>query len=472
LDVTVVPASKLPGGTLTYNSRTTAVTGTILGNEAGPLQDPTGILYVRTSDLDPSTGNLRAGYPVEPLVLRAAAGDCINVTLRNHLPTTVPDLAGYNTLPMIVNNFNSNQVAPSRVVGLHPEMLSLNVLNSDGMNIGLNPAQTASPGHKVSYQWYAGIAWINPSTNAITHSPVEFGSVSLMPADPIKQPSKGAVGALIIEPQGSSWSVDTLSRASATVTKSDATTFREFALVLQNNVNMRYASGNPVNILARLEDSEDTGQAGFNYRTEPHWFRMGYAPEAPLTPKDGSCTPLCTRDVDFTKVLSNGLVGADPQTPVFNATPGQAIRLRLVEPAGHPRNNIFQLHGHVWEEEPYTTPVAFTGGTYNGVTIIGTPVLGSTVIADQPVSTNDFVNNRFSEWEGSQMGVGPGSHFDIIPSGGAGGTFKIAGDYLYRTHTSFTFDRGVWGLMRVQPPSKLPPPTTTPSGDPIPNLVP
>ncbi|HEV7674095.1 MAG TPA: multicopper oxidase domain-containing protein [Candidatus Angelobacter sp.] len=472
LDVTVVPASRLPGGTLTYNSRTTAVTGTILGNEAGPLQDPTGILYVRTSDLDPSTGNLRAGYPVEPLVLRAAAGDCINVTLRNHLPTTVPDLAGYNTLPMIVNNFNSNQVAPSRVVGLHPEMLSLNVLNSDGMNIGLNPAQTASPGHKVSYQWYAGIAWINPSTNAITHSPVEFGSVSLMPADPIKQPSKGAVGALIIEPQGSSWSVDTLSRASATVTKSDATTFREFALVLQNNVNMRYASGNPVNILARLEDSEDTGQAGFNYRTEPHWFRMGYAPEAPLTPKDGSCTPLCTRDVDFTKVLSNGLVGADPQTPVFNATPGQAIRLRLVEPAGHPRNNIFQLHGHVWEEEPYTTPVAFTGGTYNGVTIIGTPVLGSTIIADQPVSTNDFVNNRFSEWEGSQMGVGPGSHFDIIPSGGAGGTFKIAGDYLYRTHTSFTFDRGVWGLMRVQPPSKLPPPTTTPSGDPIPNLVP
>ncbi|HXO37637.1 MAG TPA: hypothetical protein VN872_03315, partial [Candidatus Acidoferrum sp.] len=110
--------------------------------------------------------------------------------------------------------------------------------------------------------------------------------------------------------------------------------------------------------------------------------------------------------------------------------------------------------------------------TYNGVTIIGTPVLGSTVIADQPVSTNDFVNNRFSEWEGAQMGVGPGSHFDIIPSGGAGGTFKIAGDYLYRTHTSFTFDRGVWGLLRVQPPSKLPPPTTTPSGDPIPNLVP
>jgi len=469
LDVTAIPAANLPGGTLTYNSRATTVVGTILGNETGPLQDPTAIVYVRTSDLDPSTGNLRAGYPVEPLVLRAAAGDCINVTLRNHLPSVLPDLPGYNTLPMIVNNFNSNQVVPSQVVGLHPEMLSLNVLNSDGMNIGLNPAQTASPGHKIGYQWYAGVAWVNPSVNAIVHTPVEFGSIALTPADPIKQASKGAVGILVIEPQGSTWATDANSRASATITKADGTTYREFALVLQNDVNMRYKSNNPVNILAQDEDPEETGQAGFNYRTEPHWFRMGYAPEAPLNPAHGACAPLCTKDVDFTRVLTNSLVGGDPQTPVFTATPGQAIRLRLVEPVGHPRNNIFQLHGHVWEEEPYTTPVSFTGGAYNGRTIIGTSVLGSTIIADQPVSSSDFVNNRYSEWEGSQMGVGPSSHFDIIPSGGAGGTFHISGDYLYRTHQSFQFDKGVWGIMRVQPAGTT---TTTTSGGTTVSLVP
>ena len=43
----------------------------------------------------------------------------------------------------------------------------------------MNPVQTVSPGHKRSYQWYAGIAWINPNTNAIVHTPVEFGSVAL-----------------------------------------------------------------------------------------------------------------------------------------------------------------------------------------------------------------------------------------------------------------------------------------------------
>jgi hypothetical protein len=480
LDVTVIPASNLPGGTLTYNSRTPTLKGESGTTEAGPLTDPTAMVYVRTSDLDSSTGNLKAGYPVEPLVLRAAAGDCINVTLRNHLPSVVSDLPGYNTLPMIVNNFNSNQVVPSRVVGLHPEMLSLNVLNSDGFNVGLNPPQTPSPGHKISYQWYAGIAWINPSTNAIVHTPVEFGSVGLMPADPIKQASKGAIGALIIEPQGSIWTVDANSRASATITKADGTTFREFVLLLQNDVNMRYASGHPVKTLAHEEDPEDTGAAGFNYRTEPHWFRKGYAAEAPFTPINGVCDPLCTKDVDFSDVLNNTFTNvftgaattAAPQTPIFTATPGQAIRLRVVEPVGHPRNNIFQLHGHVWEEEPYTTPVAFTGATYSGRTVLGTPVLGSTIIADQPTSTSDFVNNRFSEWEGAQMGVGPSSHFDIVPSGGAGGPFKVTGDFLYRTHQSSQFDKGVWGILRVQSPPKIQPVNATTGSDPAVTLVP
>jgi hypothetical protein len=68
------------------------------------------------------------------------------------------------------------------------------------------------------------------------------------------------------------------------------------------------------------------------------------------------------------------------------------------------------------------------------------------------------VNNRFSEWEGAQMGVGPSSHFDIIPSGGAGGPFKVTGDFLYRTHQSSQLDKGVWGILRVQLPPKIQPP--------------
>jgi len=117
----------------------------------------------------------------------------------------------------------------------------------------------------------------------------------------------------------------------------------------------------------------------------------------------------------FTNVFTGLATTAEPQTPIFTATAGQALRLHVVQPVGHPRNNIFQLHGHVWEEEPYTTPTAIVGGAYSGRTILGVPTLGSTIIADQPLSASDFVNNRYSEWEGGQMGVGPGSHFDVIP---------------------------------------------------------
>jgi FtsP/CotA-like multicopper oxidase with cupredoxin domain len=41
---------------------------------------------------------------------------------------------------------------------------------------------------------------------------------------------------------------------------------------------------------------------------------------------------------------------------------------------------------------------------------------------------------------------------------GAGGNFRIAGDYLYRTHQSFQFDKGVWGILRV---NAVPPPPPT-----------
>ena len=73
LSVTAVAAKDvLPNGTLVYNNRT---------NQGGILHDPTAILYVRSTDIDAKTGKLKTNVPVEPLVLRANAGDCIELTL-------------------------------------------------------------------------------------------------------------------------------------------------------------------------------------------------------------------------------------------------------------------------------------------------------------------------------------------------------------------------------------------------------
>ena len=253
-------------GTLVYNSRTTVLhasanheTGELPANPIvgqGPLHDPAAILYVFTEDLiaddayldfywkkkekvwfwnsnDPNCINggsgvqhrlpgcpvkLKPDVPVEPLVLRANAGECIEVTLRNKvleqavdangdrvclnssapafrdigqstyyadtddpedrtcdspavLPIawdTMPDLASGNAQFGVVTrdrgagvegmtSFNNNLMAPSAFVGLHPALVEYDVTRSDGTDVGQNPSrQTAPPGGQAHYQWYAG----------------------------------------------------------------------------------------------------------------------------------------------------------------------------------------------------------------------------------------------------------------------------------------------------------------------------
>ncbi|HEX2269964.1 MAG TPA: hypothetical protein VHH35_10530 [Pyrinomonadaceae bacterium] len=410
VSVTAVAArDALPNGTLVYNNRT---------NQGGILHDPTAILYVRSTDLD--GGKLKPGVPVEPLVVRANAGDCIEFKLINNLPADLLDLAGWNTVPMIIEGFNANQVKPSNQVGLHPQLVHYDVTSSDGANIGMNVAnnagmkQTVAPGQIITYKWYAGDIRMNGSTKVAT--PIEFGATNLISSDPIKHSNKGAIASLIIEPQGATWIEDATSRAQATVSKPDGTKFREFVLQFQTDVNLRRGNlqGDAAAVpnVAREEDPEDSGQKALNYRTEPMWKRLGYEPDLPLEQ---------TREFDYTNSLSNTQVGGDPVTPVFTAKAGTPVRFRVLNSNGHARNNVFQVHGHIWQQEPYV----------NNSTQIG--------------------NNPLSEWKGAQQGHGASNHMDAIPVNGAGGPRNVTGDYLYRTQSSFQFDNGLWGIFRVTP---------------------
>jgi hypothetical protein len=227
-EVTAILARDLlPDGTLVYNRR--PVNG-------GPLHDPTAIMYVRNDRLD----FLKNGAPAEPLVLRANAGDCIELALYNALPDKMPDLDGFNTLPMIVDQFNNNDIHPSAHVGLHAQLLAYDVTRSDGTNVGLNPVQTVAPGGAEKYQWYAGTLTLD--ADSLIATPVEFGVVNLMPADPLKQPGKGAIGALVVEPAGTTWPVD--AGTSATI-RHPKYSFREHVLFCQTDVNLRFGSAWP-----------------------------------------------------------------------------------------------------------------------------------------------------------------------------------------------------------------------------------
>ncbi|MGB8508728.1 MAG: Ig-like domain-containing protein [Pyrinomonadaceae bacterium] len=405
----------LDDGTLVYNKRT---------NTGGRLEDPTAIMYVRNDDINPSTGKLKLMFQPEPLVLRALAGECITVNLTNKIPEAI-DLPGHNTLPMIVDNFNANQIKPSSKVGLHPQLMFYDVTQSDGMNVGFNKIQTAAYNETVQYRWYAGDLKVDGGTP--TYTPIEFGATNLMPADPIKHTNKGAIGALIIEPSDT-YVMGDMSLANGLVSHADVsisfnpyrTSMRELVLMFQNDINLRFGERidpwghlRAVPNIADEDDPEDTGQKALNYRTEPMWKRLGYEPDEQFSE---------TRKHIFTKSLANEQIGgADPETPVFLTSRSTPVRFRVLHPGGHSRNSTFILHGHEWQEEPYAN------------------------------FSRQIGNNPLSEWKGVQHGHGPSNHFDVdLRVTGAGGRQRVIGDYLYRDRATFTFDGGLWGIFRVQ----------------------
>ena len=125
----------------------------------------------------------------------------------------------------------------SQQVGLHPQLVAFDVTKANGINVGFNPDSTVGPGDSIDYYWYAGEI-VQKDGKKIT-TPVEFGATNLVGADLMLQTQFGLVGALVVEPQGSTWSDDTGSHAFSTVTKPDGQVFRECVLVMQNMVSNR-----------------------------------------------------------------------------------------------------------------------------------------------------------------------------------------------------------------------------------------
>lgn len=514
------------GGTLVYNHRDTTVGGQTvadpenplelitLPSHQGPIHDPTAILFVRTGDLN-ANGTLKATAPVEPLVLRARAGECIQVTLRNRLPalspvtlsdvlvpvtnpdgtvslvpavqnnSTAPDLATYSMIQGVVKRdrfdpqgsttFNVNLFRPSSYVGLSPQLVAVDMNRDYGTVVGNNAAgqALAEPGKNKTYFWYAGDVTGVPNAGTgqftLVATSVELGGSNLMPADKIKQGAKSMVGALVVEPQGSSWTENTqvfdhqdgagtrLTRAQATVNAPDpltgaATSFRDFSLVLTKGLTQYYKDGTPVEhmngeAIGIPEDSQEASGMALNYGVEPLWFRFGLVPQAPFG--GAACGPGCYGGVpNAHQAYSNVLTpGEDPVTPVFKANAGQQARIRITNPYGTTRGSTFGLHGHVWQRDPYVCTDSQYGlpGRCNAPATgsiffpAGTPLVGSRKIGNNPIG---FAQGGQESWNAP-------THFDIVlPS--AGGGNGVRGDYLFRDKASFGNASGVWGILRVE----------------------
>jgi manganese oxidase len=483
-------------GTLVFNARTSTVQGTaqhITVDERGPLHDPTGMMYVLTSDLD-ADGKLRPGVPVEPFVMRVNAGDCVQVTLNNRLPELAPDLPNYNALraaakrnrlhPEGSTTFQNNAIRPSSHAGFHTQFMEYDVTSSDGMNVGSNPVQTVAPGGAArTYTYYAGdlalaeIPQIGDANrfnfDVVRATAVEFGPSNILPADRVKQPQKGLFGTTVVMPRGATVSfpdpttrstVDVRAPALAQVTNNfgfntlpvtTAQTYRDFAVNWAKMLNYRYASGNAVQNESEEgpgvpENPPHTALNAVNYRAEPTFFRFGIPPlsaagnagcGAPVTaPFAGPATQnTCFGSVQNSgDLFSNTLTaGADPQVPVFKARPGQPIRMGVVMANSSNRAATFILHGHVWPRDPYLALRRDAAGFPTNANIDN---VGSVVIGDNPMQ----------QYFGAQESIIGSASYLIKPNNGAGGADAVPGDYLFRDTAAAGMGHGAWGILRVE----------------------
>ncbi|MBU1361519.1 MAG: hypothetical protein KJ901_22525 [Gammaproteobacteria bacterium] len=497
-------------------------------NDRLRMDDPNGIVFVRNNHLpgepEPTGMNLLAHRQIldtlreqvkqkkrriEPLVLRAAAGQCMQVLVRNHLPPTMdegptsknPDaFSRYrdNFMSMITDGFNYNQLRMSTSVGLSaPKVASYGPLG-DGANIGVNtlersraaadesagadastssaarrptprgaprpqegvpaasstpaqgglvpPCREGDPENRCTsnlMMWYAGNYELD-GRGVQRDRPVEFGALPLSSfGDVIKHPAHGAIGALVIGPPGSR--VCPASNASeraadeatyTSVSLCDAANrplYRDFVVVLQDAVDAQI-NGDPVPNLKGAEEPDDYGIKAVNYRTEPIWARRGGDPSLEFEERN---------EFDHAGVLSSkprgsgcqagieplvriGREKCDPETPVFTAQAGREVRLRVVHPGGHTRQQAFALHGHDWTPHPFDE--------------------GSRRLLPTHAAA---VRNAWTV-QGAYNGIGPLMGADLLVE--AGGRWNVDMDYLWRSQAAFVFDGGIWGLMRVVKP--------------------
>lgn len=162
-------------------------------------------------------------------------------------------------------------------------------------------------------------------------------------------------------------------------------------LFLQNGIRLLDKDGNLIKTAQNGEeeavDAEDTGEKGYNYRSERFDNRL-------------------KKDRRVSKVFSSRVHG-DPATPVFQSYAGDRVVFRTMMPADKPRNVGFTVHGHTWREQP---------------------------------------EDSLSRMIPLQGAISVGNKFDIELHGGA----SCPGDYLYRSGSlKWDVESGMWGIFRV-----------------------
>ncbi|MFN7055072.1 MAG: hypothetical protein ACK4SV_05885 [Hyphomonas sp.] len=208
--------------------------------------------------------------------------------------------------------------------------------------------------------------------------------------------------------------------------------FRDFSMIIQKSVNLRYRDGTPVENIAGEgvgvpEDAHDAGAAAINFGTEPLWFRFGFGAGADWGFGDETGPGLASIPNAF-RAYANAQGGnSDPATPVYLARPGDQVRFRITKPTGYARNTTMAILGHNWTEEPF-------------------------ISVNMP--SDVMAKTAFQVYRSTVDNIVTGNGWNVVTE--AGGPFRAPGDYLFRDIGSFGNLNGLWGIFRVEEDNPIP----------------
>lgn len=278
--------------------------------------DPEGRFFVLKEELE-RCGGLESyirmveeqKIQVEPLVIRANAGDCIELRTTNLLPEYLEE--------------NAFQLSTrTDIVGHHVHLVKFDTITSDGAANGWNNIAGARKYETLIERFFA-----DEELRTVFFHDHLFANAHQF---------HGVFGALVIEEAGATFhdicSGEELKFGTkAVIRRRDGTSFREFALFVHDFANLFDKDGKPLNPPVVPGSHDDPGVMGINYRSEPMRERL-------------------KKHEDPAYIFSSYVHG-DPATPVLETYPGDELMIRLIDGA-HEEQHAFNITGMSWRKEP------------------------------------------------------------------------------------------------------------------------
>lgn len=351
----------------------------------------------------------------QPLVIRANAGDCIEIRMTNFLPYYIEES------PFQLRTLTD-------IAGFHIHLVKFDTIVSDGAANGWNNISGARKYETLIERFNA-----NEELNTVFFHDHLFANM---------HQQHGLFGALIVEPAGSVFLNPKNGRplksgTNAVIKRADGSSFREFAMFVHDFALLFDKDNRPLNPPEHPGSDDDPGVMGISYRCEPMRERLKKKNDSshifssrkygdPATPvlEIYPGDPMVIRLLDgaheeqhvFNRLKRNPIISkmfsshahGDPSTPILKAYAKERVIIRPLMPSDKPRNISFVLHGHNWRAQP-----------------------------DDPFSTVIPAQGAIS--------VGGVYNIELI-----NGASDVPGDYLYRSGSlRWDVESGMWGIFRV-----------------------